>query len=67
MTLAYIGSPTLFWWGLIMTAGYVVAIPFGVWLAAPGLGRAMAASRLCAIPEEYETPAEIRAVQGATA
>jgi len=67
MTLAYIGSPTLFWWGLIMTAGYVVAIPFGVWLADPALGRAMARMRLCAIPEEYDTPEEIKAVQGASA
>ncbi len=67
MTLAYLGSPTLFWWGLIMTAGYVVAIPFGVWLASPGLGRAMAALRLCAIPEEYDTPEEIKAVQGKAA
>jgi membrane glycosyltransferase len=67
MTLAYIGSPTLFWWGLIMTAGYIVAIPFGVWLADPGLGRAMARMRLCAIPEEYDMPPEVKAVQGAPA
>jgi membrane glycosyltransferase len=63
MTLAYVGSPTLFWWGLIMTLGYVVAIPFGVLLADPGLGRAMARMKLCAIPEEFDTPAEVKAVQ----
>ncbi len=63
MTLAYIGAPALFWWGLIMTLGYVVAIPFGVLLADPGLGRIMAGMRLCGIPEEFETPAEVKAVQ----
>jgi membrane glycosyltransferase len=65
MTLAWIGSPTLFWWGLVMTLGYVVAIPFGVMLADPGLGRTMARLRLCAIPEEFEAPAEVKAVHGA--
>ncbi|MGL4243240.1 MAG: glucans biosynthesis glucosyltransferase MdoH [Beijerinckiaceae bacterium] len=65
MTLAYIGAPTLFWWGLIMTLGYVVAIPFGVFLADPGLGRMMARWRLCAIPEEHDTPPEVKAVQSA--
>jgi membrane glycosyltransferase len=64
MTLAFIGSPTLFYWGLIMTLGYVVAIPFGVFLADPRLGQAMARMKLCGIPEEFETPAEVKAVQG---
>ena len=64
MLLAWIGSPTLFWWSLLMTLGYVVAIPFGVLLADPGFGRRMAQSRLCGIPEEFQTPAEIQAVQG---
>ena len=63
MSLAYIGSPTLFFWGLIMTAGYVLAIPFGVWLSNPRFGTTMAKTRICGIPEEFETPAEIKAVQ----
>jgi len=67
MALAWAGSPTLFWWGLLMTAGYVVAIPFGVLLAEPKLGEMMLRWRLCAIPEELETPAEVRAVQGSPA
>ena len=65
MSLALIGAPGLFWWGLVMTAGYVLAIPFGVWLAEPKLGELMARWRLCGIPEEFETPAEVRAVQQA--
>ncbi len=63
MVLAYSGSPSLFWWGLLMTLGYVVAIPFGVALADPAFGKRMAKSRLCGIPEEFVTPAEIRAIQ----
>jgi membrane glycosyltransferase len=63
MTLAFIGSPTLFWWGLVMTLGYVVAIPFGVLLADPALGERFARWRLCGIPEEFDTPAEVKAVQ----
>jgi membrane glycosyltransferase len=64
MALAWTASPALFWWSLPMTLGYVVAIPFGVWLAEPALGERLARWRLCAIPEEFETPAEVRAVQG---
>jgi membrane glycosyltransferase len=65
MIIAGIGNTTLLLWGLIMVLGYVVAIPFGMLTADPGVGRAMTRSRLCAIPEEYDTPAEVRAVQGA--
>jgi membrane glycosyltransferase len=64
MILAFIGSPALFWWGLLMTLGYVVAVPFGVALADPNVGKWMAKSKLCGIPEEFETPAEIKAIQG---
>jgi membrane glycosyltransferase len=67
MTLAWLGSPELFWWSLVMTLGYVVAIPFGIWLANPDFGRWMAKGNLCAIPEEFDTPAEIKAVQGNSA
>lgn len=65
MTLALIGAPTLFWWGLVMALGYVVAIPFGVGLADPRLGERLARWRLCSIPEEFDPPVEVRAVQGA--
>jgi membrane glycosyltransferase len=64
MIVAGLASPLLVWWGLIMTLGYVVAIPFGVMLAEPAAGAALRRLRLCAIPEEFDTPAEVRAVQG---
>lgn len=56
-------APTALWWGLPMLAGYLVAVPFTVLTSAPSLGRALARLRLCAIPEEYATPAEVAAVQ----
>jgi membrane glycosyltransferase len=64
MIVAYVGSPLLFAWGLIMTLGYVTGVPFGMFTADPELGKAMARSRICGIPEEYDAPAEVKAVQG---
>ena len=60
--LAYL-SPTLLLWSLPLTFGYLVAFPFAVATAAPGLGDALTRLGLCAIPEETDTPPEIRAVQ----
>jgi membrane glycosyltransferase len=64
MIVAWLGSPLLVLWGLVMTLGYVVAIPFGVLLADPRAGALLKRWKLCAIPEEFAPPAEIRAVQG---
>jgi membrane glycosyltransferase len=63
MGTALIGSPLLLLWGLIMTAGYVLAIPFGVLTADPGFGARLARWKLCAIPEDFDPPAEVAAVQ----
>ncbi|GGK41415.1 glucans biosynthesis glucosyltransferase MdoH [Salinarimonas ramus] len=49
---------------LVMCAGYLLAIPFAVLTAAPEAGRALARAGLCAIPEEIDPPAEIRALAG---
>jgi membrane glycosyltransferase len=57
-------SPTVLWWSLPLTLGYILAVPFAVATAAPALGEALTRHRLCAIPEEIDTPPEIRAVQG---
>lgn len=58
-------APAAFWWGLPMLAGYLTAIPFVVLTSSPELGAWMSRNRLCAIPEEFEKPAEVVAVQGA--
>jgi membrane glycosyltransferase len=62
--LAAVASPLLLAWGLIMVVGYVLAIPFGVLTAEPWLGRVLARWKLCAIPEEFDTPADVAAVRG---
>jgi membrane glycosyltransferase len=64
MVVAWLGSPLLVLWGLVMTLGYLVAIPFGVLLASPEAGELLEDWKLCAIPEEFNPPSEIRAVQG---
>ncbi len=55
-------SPTVLLWALPLVAGYVLAIPFAVVTASPALGAWFARHRLCGIPEEFDTPAIIRAV-----
>ena len=49
---------------LPLTAGFVLAIPFAVWTAAPKTGEVFQRFGLNAIPEEQETPDVVRAVQG---
>ncbi len=61
-------SPATLYWSLPLTLGYLVAIPFAVVTADPALGRWMSRVGLCGIPEDFEVPAEIRAIRdgGAT-
>lgn len=66
MIVAGLASPLLVAWGLVMTLGYVVAIPFGVLTADPGFGRRLAVARLCAIPEEFSPPPEVASVRAGT-
>jgi membrane glycosyltransferase len=56
-------SPATLLWSLPLTLGYLVAVPFAVATADPRLGAWMTARGLCALPEEHETPDEIRAVR----
>ena len=55
-------EPAVFTWSLPLTAGYLLAIPFAVVTASPGLGRLMKRLGLCGIPEDFETPSEVRKV-----
>lgn len=57
-------APAAFYWSLPLTAGYLLAIPFAVLTASPALGRFMVWAGLCGIPEDFETPAEVRKVLG---
>lgn len=62
-TLAVL-SPTVLIWSLPLTAGYLLAIPFAMLTAAPALGALFVRSGLCGIPEDFDAPAEIAAIQG---
>ncbi|MDX2288857.1 MAG: glucans biosynthesis glucosyltransferase MdoH [Hyphomicrobiaceae bacterium] len=57
-------SPDVLWWSLPLTAGYLLAIPFAVVTASPALGRWMKSIGLAGIPEDFKTPAEVKAVLG---
>jgi len=61
-TLALL-SPTVLIWSLPLTAGYVLAIPFAMLTASPALGRWFARRGLCGIPEDFDPPAELAAIQ----
>ncbi|MBN9266290.1 MAG: glucans biosynthesis glucosyltransferase MdoH [Hyphomicrobium sp.] len=65
--LLWLINPAVFWWSLPLTAGYLVAVPFAVLTASPALGRWFKQIGLAGIPEDFEAPPEIRAVQEASA
>jgi membrane glycosyltransferase len=56
-------TPTVFWWSLPLTSGYLLAIPFAIVTADPRVGRWFQALGLCGIPEDFDPPAEVVAVQ----
>ncbi len=51
-------------WASPMLAALLLAAPFAVLTASPRFGEAMARHGLCAIPEEFETPEELKALGG---
>ncbi|NOU07187.1 MAG: glucans biosynthesis glucosyltransferase MdoH [Hyphomicrobiaceae bacterium] len=60
----YVIAPTVLWWSLPLTAGYILAIPFAVISASPALGRWFQRVGLAGIPEDFKPPAEIKSVLG---
>jgi membrane glycosyltransferase len=60
-------SPTVLIWSLPLTAGYVLAIPFAVLTASPRLGRFMKRHGIAGIPEDFNPPPEIAALQSGKA
>jgi membrane glycosyltransferase len=55
-------APAAIPWFLPFVGGLVLSIPFAVFTSLPEVGAAAVHWRLCAIPEEFETPAEISAL-----
>jgi membrane glycosyltransferase len=62
-TALIIAAPTVFWWSLPLTSGYLLAIPFAMITADPRVGRWFQAIGLCGIPEDFDPPTEVVAVQ----
>jgi membrane glycosyltransferase len=59
----YLIEPAVLWWSLPLTAGYLLAVPFAVLTADPSFGRWLKAAGLCGIPEDFDPPPEIRALE----
>jgi membrane glycosyltransferase len=56
-------SPAALIWSLPVTIGYLLAIPFVVLTASPAVGRFFRRNGIAGIPEDFDPPPEIRAVQ----
>jgi membrane glycosyltransferase len=56
-------TPRLIVWALPLTIGYLTAAPFAVASASSAVGALLERWKLCAIPEDFRPPPEIRAVQ----
>lgn len=56
-------SPAVLAWSLPLTAGYVLAIPFAVASASPALGSWFVRTGLCGIPEDFDPPAVLAAIE----
>jgi membrane glycosyltransferase len=58
-----ISAPGAIPWAAPMLGGFLLAAPFAVWTASPKAGAALAKWRLCAMPEEFDPPDEIAALE----
>ena len=59
-------SPATLLWSLPLTLGYLLAWPFAVVTASPRLGTLLGRARICAVPEEFHMPDEIRRIRQET-
>ncbi|HEX5957086.1 MAG TPA: glucans biosynthesis glucosyltransferase MdoH [Hyphomicrobiaceae bacterium] len=57
-------SPSVLWWSLPLTAGYLLAVPFAVVTAHPAFGKLLQRAGLCGVPEDFAMPTEVHAVMG---
>jgi len=60
-------TPSAVVWVMPVILGLLLAVPFAVLTASPALGRWLARHRLCAIPEEFDTPAILADLSAADA
>ena len=59
-TLLYVKAPGALIWAAPLLIGMVFSAPFAVLTASPTFGRLLAHLGLCAVPEEFDMPAELR-------
>jgi membrane glycosyltransferase len=59
-TLLYVKAPAALIWAAPLLIGMVFSAPFAVLTASPSFGRLLAHLGVCAVPEEFDMPAELR-------
>jgi membrane glycosyltransferase len=60
-------APNAAIWFVPFVAGLILVMPFAVYSSSPQLGEWAERHKLCAMPEEFDMPEEIRAVQAPVA
>jgi membrane glycosyltransferase len=63
-SLLYVKAPGALLWAAPLLIGLVLAAPFAVLTASPAFGKLLAWIGLCAVPEEFDMPAELRQLHG---
>lgn len=58
-----LAAPKAAIWFIPFVAGLILVMPFAVYSSAPEVGEWAERNKLCAMPEEFDMPEEIRAVQ----
>jgi len=56
-------DPRVLAWASPLLAGFIVAVPFAVWTAAPAVGAWFTRLGLAGIPEDFDPPPEIQALR----
>jgi len=59
-SLLYVKAPGALLWAAPLLTGLVFSAPFGVLTASPRFGAMLAKIGLCAVPEEFHMPEELR-------
>jgi membrane glycosyltransferase len=59
-SLLYLKAPGAMLWAAPLLSGLVFAAPFAVLTASPSFGKLLARIGLCAVPEEFDMPKELR-------
>jgi membrane glycosyltransferase len=59
-SLLYVKAPGALLWAAPLLIGMVFSVPFAVLTASPAFGKLLARIGLCAVPEEFDMPVELR-------